>query len=306
MNRFKNVTESREKSIDLIQNESLDKAVQQNRLQIASIAKCVLLFARQNIPFRGHRDDSQYYDTSNCGNFQALLDFHVESDDRFLAEHFKTAPQNATFKSKTVQSELISCIAEVVNHQIIKEIKECGPYSILADEVTDCSNQQQMPLVLRNVDGNGDMKERFMKYITCDTGTTGDALKTKILNCITNDLNLNIMDCRGQCDGHPHLRPSSATDVFSRLLPVLPSVADDADQERNYAAAVARAAAPVEEVIVGRSGGLGMNSIGRPRPRTVCIHSTARPSLPTCRCSSWSPLTSSGSRMGTWKSPSPQ
>ena len=220
MNRFKNVMESKEKSIDLIQNESLDKAVQQNRLKIASIAKCVLLFARQNIPLRGHRDDSQYYDTSDCGNFQALLDFRVESGDRILAEHFKTAPRNATFRSKTVQNELISCIAEDVNHQIIKEIKECGPYLILADEVTDCSNQQQMPLVIRYVDGNGDIQERFMKYITCDTGTTGDALKTKILNCITNDLNLDIMDCRGQCyDGAGNMA-GKYSGVASRILEI--------------------------------------------------------------------------------------
>ena len=130
MNRFKNVMESKEKSIAIIQNESLDKVVQQNRSKIASIAKCILLFARENIPFRGRRDDSQYYDTSDCGNFQALLDFRIESGDRILAEHFKTAPRNATFRSKTVQNELIYCFAEDVNNQIIKEIMECGPYSI--------------------------------------------------------------------------------------------------------------------------------------------------------------------------------
>ena len=76
-----------------------------------------------------------------------------------------------------------------------------------------------------------------------------------------------------QGNRRPYPRPSSATDVLSRPLPVLPSVADDAGRERNYAAAVGRAAAPVEEVIVGRSGGLRMNNIGRPRPRTVCVHS---------------------------------
>ena len=81
---------------------------------------------------------------------------------------------------------------------------------------------------------------------------------------------LQVVPQRNRC---PYLGPSSGTGSLSRPLPVLPSVADNAGRERNYTAAVGRAAAPVEEVIVGRSGGLRMNNIGRPRPRTVCVHS---------------------------------
>ena len=75
----------------------------------------------------------------------------------------------------------------------------------------------------------------------------------------------------------PYPNPTSITVASSRPLPVPPSVGDDADgvttQALNYAAAVGRTTAPVTEVMVGRSGGLRMNSIGRPRPRTVCVHS---------------------------------
>ena len=221
MHTFSNVMKGQLKSIDLIQDELLYKSVEQNRLKLTSIAKTILLCARQNIPLRGHRDDAKYYDTHDCGNFQALLDFRMDSGDTVLKEHFKSAPRNATYRSKTIQNELISCIAENIYEQIISEIKECGPFSILADEVTDCSTKQLMPLVLRYVDKNGEINERFMKYIPCDTGTTGEALTQKILNTLTHDLNLDIGNCRGQCyDGAGNMagKFSGVVQVFVNLI----------------------------------------------------------------------------------------
>ena len=58
----------------------------------------------RNIPFRGHRDDSSQYSTQDSGNFQALLDFRVRSGDQVLADHFKNAPRNATYRSKRTNS----------------------------------------------------------------------------------------------------------------------------------------------------------------------------------------------------------
>eukprot|EP00795_Rhopilema_esculentum_P007308 gene7308-biopygen659 len=72
----------------------------------------------------------------------------------------------------------------------------------------------------------------------------------------------------------PYPGPTSDAFASSCPLPASPSSAEDTGRlERNYAAAVVRAAAPITEIMVGRSGGLRMNSIGRPRPRTVCVHS---------------------------------
>ena len=70
----------------------------------------------------------------------------------------------------------------------MQEIKECGFYSILVDEVTDCSNREQMPLVLRYVNPQGHIQERFMKVIHCDSGVSAAALKEKVVHCITEEL----------------------------------------------------------------------------------------------------------------------
>ena len=56
-----------------------------------------------------------------------------------------------------------------------------------------------MPLLVRYVDGNGRIQERFLRFIYYDTGTSGKALTDKIISSLTGDFNLNIMQCRDQC-----------------------------------------------------------------------------------------------------------
>lgn len=147
MQSFMDVMEQKKKSIIRVQSSAIDQKIITNRRKLASFIKSVLFLAQHNIPFRGHRDDSKYHGSVECGNFQALLDFRVDSGDATLKEHFESAPRNATYRSKTTQNEMITCCADLVNEDMIKEIKECGIYSILVDEVTDCANKEQMPLV---------------------------------------------------------------------------------------------------------------------------------------------------------------
>ena len=44
-------------------------------------------------------------------------------------------------------------------------------------EVKDCSSREQMPVILRYVDRGGEIHERFIKFIHCDTRLTDNALK---------------------------------------------------------------------------------------------------------------------------------
>ncbi|WAR07428.1 LOW QUALITY PROTEIN: hypothetical protein MAR_017386 [Mya arenaria] len=57
--------------------------------------------ALHSIALRGIRDDSKYINeaVSNCGNFQALLEFRAEARDSVLKEHFASAHKNHTTKN---------------------------------------------------------------------------------------------------------------------------------------------------------------------------------------------------------------
>lgn len=124
------------------------------------IFKPITFCGHENIPLRGHRDDaSQLSPREEVGKFQALLNFRIDSGDKILENHFKSAPKNATYRSKTAQTEIIECCGEYIRNKLVTEIKSAKFFSILADEAQDVSNKEQMALVLKYVDKNGDIRE---------------------------------------------------------------------------------------------------------------------------------------------------
>ena len=90
--------------------------IDKNREKLKSILSSVVLCGKQNVPLRGHRDDSSHIEdvSVNCGNFQVLLDYHVSAGDIILKEHFENANRNATYRSKTIQNELIDACKDRV------------------------------------------------------------------------------------------------------------------------------------------------------------------------------------------------
>ena len=124
-------------NIVLQMDTALKKRQENNMVILESIVKTVLVCGRQNWGLRGDRDDSKYLkdETRNCGNFQALLDFRIASGDQVLQKHFATAPQNANYRSKTVQNELIEIIGQEIQREIVSDIKKAdGWFCISADE----------------------------------------------------------------------------------------------------------------------------------------------------------------------------
>ena len=101
MNEFKRVMEGKIKPVSLILDNALQARINGNRAKLRPIIKTVVFCGRQNIALRGHRDDADHLDNENPGNFQALLDFRIDSGDTILKEHFATAKRNATYRSKT-------------------------------------------------------------------------------------------------------------------------------------------------------------------------------------------------------------
>ena len=46
----------------------------------------------------------------------------------------------------------------------------------------DCSNQKQLSLVIRFVDGSGEIREEFLGFLHCELGLSGKALAETVLN----------------------------------------------------------------------------------------------------------------------------
>ena len=114
-----------------------------------------------------------------------------------LEQHLKNCSKNASYISKTSQDDLISCCGQFITELVVRKIKENQFFSILADEASDCSNQEQLSLVIRYVDIDCVIREEFLGFLHCGLGLPGKALAETVLGGLIN-LGLNIRNCRGQ------------------------------------------------------------------------------------------------------------
>lgn len=185
MARFTSVMEQKELPVDQMLHSALAMQIEKNRIKLKSILKTVVLCGKQSIPLRGHRDDAKYLndETVNSGNFQALLDFRIDAGDEILQQHFLTAPRNATYRSKTIQNELIESVAKWIRQNLVTELYEAKYFTVLADETTDISYTEQLSLVLRFVDAQQHIREEFMEFVEAPS-TTGQAIAQLILQRI--------------------------------------------------------------------------------------------------------------------------
>ena len=222
METFKSQLSGKSQRIDVTFDTIKYERIRSNRQKLIPILKTVILCARQNISFRGHRDDSKHFDdrSNNPGNFQTLLEFRVDSGDRVLDDHFKTAPKNATYRSKSIQNELIESCGKHIRQKISKEIQSARFFSVIADEASDCSQTEQLSLVISFIDENSTIREEFVEFVKCES-TSAEYLTNKITQAVEN-LSLNMRNLRGQAyDGAGNMA-GSKSGVSTRIRNVYP------------------------------------------------------------------------------------
>ena len=110
--------------------------------------------------------------TVSCGNFLSILKLVLQFAPPGLKELVMKCPKNATYKSKTIQNQIIDVIKDYIQGKIVAKIKVKRVFSVLADEATDISNKEQMALVLRYLSQNNVIKEEFVNFIHCKNGTS--------------------------------------------------------------------------------------------------------------------------------------
>ena len=196
---------SKSNVIEVDLNKSRLKLISDNRKKLVPIVKTIIFLGRNDLAFRGHRDDSKYHpdvgesstQKVGVGNFIELLNFRVDAGDQTLANHLSSSPKNATYISKTTQNLLIDSCGKAIEEVLIKKMKHSIFFSILCDEAVDCSNTEQMSLVLRYINSDNEICEDFLRFIECKTGTSGLSLSLNVLNTL-QEFGLDIQNCRGQ------------------------------------------------------------------------------------------------------------
>ena len=112
-----------------------------------------------------------------CGRQTFALRRHYDST--------KTIEAQPTSNHGNFQSKIIDVICTHIRKHIVERGKKCRFCDVIADEVTDAANREQLSLVIRYF--NPESKtgaERLLDFTECHLGVTGHAIAETILNLL--------------------------------------------------------------------------------------------------------------------------
>ena len=104
--------------------------------------------------------------------------------------------KNARYTSKSIQNELIKVVGDCIRSEIVEEVRVAKFFSVIADEVTDISNKEQLSISFRYVFDNS-VKEVFIDFIAVER-ITGKALSDAIMTALA-EWGVPMEYMRGQC-----------------------------------------------------------------------------------------------------------
>ena len=176
--------------------------VNKNRNYVKILIECVAFMAKQNISFRGHREDcsnigNELTAVENRGNFLELLSLRSRDIDVLRNRFTSDSPKWLHHRN---QNEIIDILGQRTREKIIQDVKtefsgEGMPYSIICDETSDNSRAEQLSLCLSYIGHDGNKKESFITFIKVDA-TDGESLFNHVSKELEK-LGLDPKDCYG-------------------------------------------------------------------------------------------------------------
>lgn len=158
-----------------------NELVKKNREILKRLIDVTCYLAVNELGFRGH-DES--VDAVNRGNYINLVNLLAKYDTT-LNSHLETS---TTFRgtSNLIQNDLIQSIGTVLLDKIREEIKQAPFVAIILDETTDVTNYSQLSVVIRYVNPDGQIHERFVGFRDVTTERTAESLY-QIVRTIVED-----------------------------------------------------------------------------------------------------------------------
>ena len=157
----------------------------QNRQMLLQILENVRFLSRQDLPLRGNNKE---------GNFDQML-MYPSRYDRRLAEWLPKKREKYTHPDS--HNESLKVMSFSILREIASNIQNGIYYTIMANEITDVSNNEQFVLCLRSV--HDDLVPH--KDLICLYNVPNICTNT-LVSCIRDALirmNLSTNKCRGQC-----------------------------------------------------------------------------------------------------------
>ncbi|XP_050157457.1 uncharacterized protein LOC126631338 [Malus sylvestris] len=187
--------------VDKVINRQSKEEILKNRLRLKATIECVRWLTFQACPFRGH-DESM--GLKNRGNFIELVKHTAKFNDKVAAVALENAPKNAKYSSPMIQKEDLNILANIVRRKNREEVGD-GVFCILVDEAHDIAHREQMAIILRFVDNDDFLRERFLDIVWVED-TTATTLNREIKKVFAfHELPINKLRGQGY-DGASNMR----------------------------------------------------------------------------------------------------
>lgn len=178
----------RQSVIDLIDTCRVKQA-KENRLKLTPIIKTLLFCGRNGFPL----DKSTIRQE---GNFRQLIRFRLDSGDQALKEHLVTSSKNANYLSWKIQNEIINACNQIILKRIVERANQSECFSVLADETTDMSTQEQSSICIRFIDKDKKMNESLLQFVPV-VSTSSESLANTLVQFLSS-IGLNLSYLKGQ------------------------------------------------------------------------------------------------------------
>ena len=184
-------------------SQSYALEVENNKTMLMKILSCIKFLARQGLPLRGDLDE-------NDGNFLQLLKFQ---DNDLVIDWLQKKCNRYT--SHEIQNEILRVMGLHVLRSIADQIQSSPFITVMIDETNDVTNQEQVAIVFRRVDGNLDVCEEFVGLYHVDS--IGAESLTAVIKDTMIRLNLSMSRLRGQCYDGCSTMSGARTGVAKRI-----------------------------------------------------------------------------------------
>ncbi|CAJ2651446.1 unnamed protein product [Trifolium pratense] len=154
------------------------------RVRINTSLIAIKYLLRSAMPFRGN---DEKHDSPFKGPFLELVDTLKEANPE-IASVLDRAPGNNYMTAPRIQKDLASACAYEITKQIVCDIAD-DVFCVLIDESGDVAGKEQMAIVVRYVNSEGLVKERFLGIVSVKE-TCAKSLKEaleKMLTLIQNE-----------------------------------------------------------------------------------------------------------------------
>ncbi|XP_060178044.1 uncharacterized protein LOC132607978 [Lycium barbarum] len=172
--------------------EKLEKDKRESRCRLSASVDVTKFLLRLELSFHGH-DESQC--SSNRGIFLELLQWYGDINEDVGSIILENAPKNEMMYSPSIQKDIVDSCAKETIKAIIEDLDR-DYFEILVDESKDISHKEQMEIVLRYVNKEGEVVERFIGIIHI-SDTSARSLKEAIYSFLS-DHSLSPSQIRGQ------------------------------------------------------------------------------------------------------------